>query len=433
MILKRFYTSKEFCEKNDIKEEDFYLNIGSVLEYYNIDKKSVKCDEYNEWESEYFYKIPCLAEPIVALMVKTYGFNPLGYGKKRPRKDKEVDISIDKFIEYNKKLIKEIDKLPYYLRYEIKKSIFYTFNYRISYIIPVIIEKLSAILSKIIVDTNVDAGNMYTYLIEVLQSWIINYEEDTKQLEGIKIDENKRIYSIEKGIEDICKQYIEYNSGFWQNRDKVEYKDENDMIEDIYHYRLNELNKNAKESLNNFILLHNELNKKHLKYLEISASSEDNIIELCICHNIYNVYEKLVNSYYETNYNKENYRLILLEEIDMEFENLKNIPKEIAEMIKKELINFFINKNGIIFIIDKNKLLSEEVINIFITISKNMILKLNNTLDGIRLYNFFYNEYDKTLNKKRKIYKYIKENEDHIKIKEYLSIAASQIYTNLIL
>ena len=78
-------------------------------------------------------------------MFKNFKLNPLVDG----RINKNA-ISIDKFIEYNKKIFEDIEELPNDIKFNIKNTSTYEFNYILNEVIPIILNKMTILFSLII-------------------------------------------------------------------------------------------------------------------------------------------------------------------------------------------------------------------------------------------------------------------------------------------
>lgn len=159
------YKLDEFRKKNKITKNYFKNNIEGYIKHFNINIEEIK-----NGDEDTNYNIPFLAEPIMGIMFRNFKLNPLVDGRRNKN-----NISIDKLIEYNKKILEDIDQLPTDMKYNIKKTSTYEFNYILNEVIPIILDKMSILFSMIISNSSVSAGNSYIELIDSLDSWIINF------------------------------------------------------------------------------------------------------------------------------------------------------------------------------------------------------------------------------------------------------------------
>lgn len=197
------YKLEEFRKKNKITKTYFKNNVNQYKNHFDINVEEIK-----NFDEEANYNIPFLAEPIMGLMFKNFKFNPLVDGRRNKN-----NIPIEKLIEYNKKIFEDIDKLPNDIKYNIKNTSTYEFNYALNEAIPIILDKMSILLSLIISESSVSAGNPYRDLIDSLDSWITNFMEHSIELEGKqnKID-NEKILVVNVGT--FGKINIEKNSTY---------------------------------------------------------------------------------------------------------------------------------------------------------------------------------------------------------------------------
>lgn len=107
------YTKEEFLNTFGIKESKFRFNIKEVMEYFNLDIVSIKAD----YEETTNYRIPYEIAPLLAMMISIAGSK-----SEIPYRKGESKISATKCIEYNNKVINELEKLPDYLKNNIKKT-----------------------------------------------------------------------------------------------------------------------------------------------------------------------------------------------------------------------------------------------------------------------------------------------------------------------
>lgn len=177
------YKLDEFRKKNKISKTYFKNNIKKYKNYFDINVEEIK-----NFDEDTNYNIPFLVEPIMGIMFKNFKLNPLVDG----RINKNA-ISIDKFIEYNKKIFEDIEELPNDIKFNIKNTSTYEFNYILNEVIPIILNKMTILFSLIISESSVSAGNSYIDLIDALDSWIVNFVKHSVELKEKKenIDNNE--------------------------------------------------------------------------------------------------------------------------------------------------------------------------------------------------------------------------------------------------
>ncbi|MDN4762904.1 hypothetical protein QYP21_03045 [Clostridioides difficile] len=159
------YKLSEFRKKNKIGDIYFKNNIESYIKHFNLNIEEIK-----NGDEDTNYNIPFLAEPIMGVMFRNFKLNPLVDGRRNKN-----NIPIDKLIEYNQKLFEDIEQLPIDMKYNLKRTSTYEFNYMLNEVIPVILDKMSILFSLLIFNSSVSAGNPYIDLIDSLDSWIVNF------------------------------------------------------------------------------------------------------------------------------------------------------------------------------------------------------------------------------------------------------------------
>ena len=184
------YKLEEFRKKNKITKTYFKNNVNKYKNHFDINVEEIK-----NFDGESNYNIPFLAEPIMGLMFKNFKFNPLVDGRRNKN-----NIPIERLIEYNKKIFEDIDRLPNDIKYNIKSTSTYEFNYVLNEAIPIILDKMSILFSLIISESSVSAGNPYRDLIDSLDSWIANFIEHSIELEKKQNEiENEKILMVNIG------------------------------------------------------------------------------------------------------------------------------------------------------------------------------------------------------------------------------------------
>ncbi|EHJ01897.1 hypothetical protein CDLVIII_5415 [Clostridium sp. DL-VIII] len=160
------YTKDEFIKKYDIKEYDFKNDIEKFLDYFYLDKERLKRDSNKEGN----YEIPYEISDLLSLMFKNFKNSPF-YDKRYNLDTKNTDFTLN----YIDKILSEIENLPDYLKYNIKKNPSYLFNKNLKELIPILIDKFTALFVLIASKSHVSAGNQLKELIKQLDNWINNY------------------------------------------------------------------------------------------------------------------------------------------------------------------------------------------------------------------------------------------------------------------
>ncbi|NRT78406.1 hypothetical protein [Clostridium beijerinckii] len=175
------YTKDEFISKYHIKKNDFKNDIETFLNYFDIDKERLKRDSNEEGN----YEIPYEISDLLSLMFTYFKDSPF-YDKRYNLNTKNTDFTLN----YVNKILSEIETLPDYLKYNIKKNPSYLFNLNLSQIIPILIDKFTALLVLIGSRSDVSAGNQLVKLTKELDKWINNYCLHDQMLE---LNKNSKI------------------------------------------------------------------------------------------------------------------------------------------------------------------------------------------------------------------------------------------------
>ena len=163
------YTKKEFLKEYNIEESKFRQNINNVMEYFNLSKVSIKKD----FEESTNYEIPYQIAPLLAMMISitaNKSISPYRDG----RKDKDR-ISATECINYNELIIEELEKLPDYLKNNIKEHYFYKINIELHKYILLLQDRLNTILSIIRYKNRVTSGNVILDIVSDLDEIINKY------------------------------------------------------------------------------------------------------------------------------------------------------------------------------------------------------------------------------------------------------------------
>lgn len=185
MNKKIAYTKEEFIKEFDIKESIFRNNINYVMDYFKLDIRTIKAD----YEETTNYQIPYEIAPLLAMMISIAGNKSrVPYMDKRKDKNK---ISSTEYIQYNNMVINELDKLPDYLKNNIKKHYFYKTNIELHKYIPILNDRLETILSIIKYKNKITSGNIILQLIkeldEVINKYLHEFLNEMNNKEDLKL------------------------------------------------------------------------------------------------------------------------------------------------------------------------------------------------------------------------------------------------------
>lgn len=300
------YTREEFLKKYNINDKYLEKLINSkdkkgktILEYYNIDKDLLKRDS----SSRAYYEIQYDIADLFKIMVKNFKSNPF-YDSRYNLKNS----TSEQIIEYNKKIINEIEKLPEYKQAYIKKSENYKFNYLLTKSIPVIIDKLSFLLN----------ASLFNYDDFIHMTSIIG-----KLLDGFDFLIDECFFEGEKH------KWVEENLGSGKKRVNNTRYSIDYVVKDCFNYFI-------RDDLRKF----NSIIPKEMKNKLIDNNLENNI-------------EELRNAYREE-FDKATNKKILYK-VNNEISNfIKNI-RDIEEMIEFDKVQ--------IETLEKNKIKIAELIN----------------------------------------------------------------------
>lgn len=194
-IKKVNYTKEEFECLLKHNEGYFKNHIDKYEDYYNLDREELKGFGIGGQ-----YNIPYLTAPLIKVMLGNITENPYRDGRlakvedrksKKERlkncrddikkKEKKLiledgrGIDLDKILKYNELIIKDIENLPIDIKMNLKNNTTYEFNYILNEVMPLILDRFSILLSLLISQSSVSAGNEYIELINALDSWIRNF------------------------------------------------------------------------------------------------------------------------------------------------------------------------------------------------------------------------------------------------------------------
>lgn len=379
------YTKREFLETYRIKESKFRENIREVMSYFNLNIESIKRD----FEESANYEIPYEIAPLLAMMISitaNKSINPY----RDARKDKDR-ISVSECIDYNKLIIEELEKLPQYLKNNIKENYSYKINLELHKYIPLLQDRLNTIFSIIRYRNRITAGNIILDIVsdldEIINKYLYEFQKGINYKNDLKfIDESLSKEVYKKNIY-INKEY-NINSLITETYNKFNpYKDEvtlckninflgtisDDMdeknIEELRKEYLEELNLNSIDSKINVLFdnFDRRVNDKFNLLLSKSKYFEENKNEkiekyINIINCAYEDYVKGNNingyNYYIDIYTLENYFKYIQKSSEKE-KIIKTIAEEMVEkdILKVKRLEIFkdnINKNGVKDSIDKS-------------------------------------------------------------------------------
>lgn len=379
------YTKREFLETYRIKESKFRENIREVMSYFNLNIESIKRD----FEESANYEIPYEIAPLLAMMISitaNKSINPY----RDARKDKDR-ISVSECIDYNKLIIEELEKLPQYLKNNIKENYSYKINLELHKYIPLLQDRLNTIFSIIRYRNRITAGNIILDIVsdldEIINKYLYEFQKGINYKNDLKfIDESLSKEVYKKNIY-INKEY-NINSLITETYNKFNpYKDEvtlckninflgtisDDMdeknIDELRKEYLEELNLNSIDSKINVLFdnFDRRVNDKFNLLLSKSKYFEENKNEkiekyINIINCAYEDYVKGNNingyNYYIDIYTLENYFKYIQKSSEKE-KIIKTIAEEMVEkdILKVKRLEIFkdnINKNGVKDSIDKS-------------------------------------------------------------------------------
>lgn len=346
------YTIKDFIEEFGGKENETGEKIRKTLDYFKIDRGFFHNDKNNNSTR---YDIPYEFADLLNCMIKAYELS-ITKGKKFPKNKKT--LKMDEIINYNKKLFDEIEKLPDYIKYDIKKDSSYKYNYKFNELSKILIEKLSVLFSIVMLRSNVEAGNILEELIKNIDILICRYFDDyifkkylmDENIMQINLDEdfninfkNRSKYSLEsvlKNAFDDLKIKWEYKSRKTIEKNKldvIEYDIEYTKNKNIFGFKDYMLNINLKNNNND---LDSEINN-------IFRDIDKGIIN--DNKSLYRYISNLDNEYVKRKLHKQ-FLLYLLSLDENEVISIEKYYKEFKNNIK--LLSFRNNYNKEIFIIN---------------------------------------------------------------------------------
>lgn len=166
-------TKKEFTEDNKINDNNFTRDVNFFIDNLGLDPETIRADDGRD-----NFQFSLLLEPIISIIMKECKNNPVYKKNKR--------ISINDMIEYNKIIFKEINKLPEDLKYDIKQTESYYYNYKLNILLPMLIERLDLLFKLVISESNIESGDGIVQLIKNIDEWIIRLKEEEVKYNKVK-------------------------------------------------------------------------------------------------------------------------------------------------------------------------------------------------------------------------------------------------------
>lgn len=308
------YTKDEFINKYDIKKYDFKNDIETFLNYFNLDKERLKRDSNEEGN----YEIPYEISDLLSLMFKNFKDSPF-YDKRYNLNTKNTDFTLN----YINKILSEIETLPDYLKYNIKKNPSYLFNFSLNELIPILIDKFTTLFVLIGSRSDVSAGNQLIELIRQLDKWIDNY-----CLHDQLVNSNQESNIPALDIDDLGN--IHLHAKYDYNIDSVLSK----CLDDYLREHTTNLPHTIPDTLKSKLLNISNKGKKKRK------PNEDELFQL----------RKEYDEFLNTLINKEHFSKII-DDINKEKEKIFNLnfiyPQHSITEIEQNLYNYFTLYNTI--------------------------------------------------------------------------------------
>lgn len=399
--IKINYSRKEFIKKyknSSISRYMFKTILPKFLNYFEIEKKDLKRENIEEAEYEIQYDIADL----LCLMLKNYNQNPL-----YRINAKTSAIASSTISKYNNVIIDDIEKLPDYLKYFIKKNENFKFNYTLAKYMPILLDRLSLLFTTMSLYSNSNSGNILTDLIVTIDNLTDKYYTHASELEYNRKNTNINILNVGT-----------LNSFNAQN--DLGYSIDNILRETfkIYHRE-----NNSKF----YAAMPKDLND------EILNSSENNLTEPEL-DTLRDKYTNFLNSVYTTPQKLEEQR-IEYEKINAQIYQIKNLINPHIFMENKEIyINDF--KTNLYIALDKYKNKGGSINNYFEGINLALFIikldkifdteeDLDNAIDSLA--EEFYSHQLKYVKLKYQLYRELKEDESNSNlIRKHLDLALGQ-------
>lgn len=247
------YTTSEFIKRFGGKENIIGEKIRKTTNYFKLDSKLLHSDPYNNSST---YEIPFEVVELLNCMIKAYEIS-LTRVERFPCKKGEFKIDI--INNNNKEIIGEIEKLPDYIKYLVKRSSSYKYNYKLKDLSKIFSEKLATIFSIIFSKSNVEAGNVVEDIVKGIDLWIFLYFDNyigiqyanKNNIPILNYDENKNFncknnseYAIEYSLKNAFNVILEARDVlFNRGRNNIKLKSDKNQ------FSLDELS-NLKNSVN---------------------------------------------------------------------------------------------------------------------------------------------------------------------------------------
>lgn len=196
---KKFIKDNEKTKINKyskkIDKNNFSKDIKKTTEILGIDPLTLRSSKGTA-----DFQIPILTEPLLKIMMETCRENPI-------YSNKEIDI--DDILNYNNIIYEKINKLPEDLRYEIKNTTAYSYNYNLNLFIPILVEKLDYLFKLALCKENIERGHGILELIQSLDGLIYNLKE--KQMQEMDKSDNGIKKEFQNSTNSIIDSALKYS------------------------------------------------------------------------------------------------------------------------------------------------------------------------------------------------------------------------------
>lgn len=185
--LKINYSKTDFFNKykeNIIGDSVFKNKLPKFLNYFDIDKDDLKRDNYQ-------FEIQHDISDLLSLLAKSYMESPLCDGRYT-----DPNFNSSKVVDYNTRTIDDVNKLPDYIKYFIKNTENFKFNYSLSKFVPLLLDRLTLLFSTISTCSDSNAGNILIDLISSIDGWIDSYLIHTSELDYYKAKTDSVICNV---------------------------------------------------------------------------------------------------------------------------------------------------------------------------------------------------------------------------------------------
>ncbi|WP_160690110.1 hypothetical protein [Clostridium sp. C2-6-12] len=303
------YTKKEFLREYNISENNFKDNIDKVLKSFDIEKAKLKRDD-SEDDEKTVYEIRYEIAGLLSVMFKNYKRNPFYDNRSNTKKKSFEDI-----IEYNNNIINDVEKMPNYIKYLIKKQSCYRMNFELTKLMSMILKKLSVLFYLILTVEKRNIGETLGGFVQDIDILISKYSrekliqewknenlfpEDKKNHYSYRIndsikfcfekvlDESKitkgvidkistqgnKLHASEEETNKLREFYLDELNKIYLDKDKwneieEEYKTVTNNLEEIENFELNYIKEIRKSGQKGKVTLKEKLLNKFLRYMRL--------------------------------------------------------------------------------------------------------------------------------------------------------------------